>query len=747
MKKHILLIIFTLVWLPVSLMAQSEPTAILEYFEDPAGNMIITNDTGEALPYFDFGEELPPGFSISTGDGLAEIRLYPNGTILKLAENTDFSITNLQGRNGSPSNEFSLLAGKLRTIAAKTSGSNFYNVRTPTAVMGVRGTDFINEVGNGKDQVVVREGLVEVIPFSGEPVMAAANQSVNTLAELFQVTNLPPQQVNDMFRTMGFTKLKPQDVPGHSAMADQDQPAEEKQPVEKVDEETPEEPEAPVINEEDKSVIDEKKEEPKKEPKERSKLAQTLADMFGMEIGTTTINGLTYSKIVLQPTLELGDLKLGLYLPVIYTDNMFDPSQWYQPQGNNEWSFGTDQDGVVEDILLDILKDTMLKLKFIEYGDQEWDPFYLKIGNLNNMSIGHGAIMNEYANDTEFPAIRKVGLNTGFDLGVFGMELVGDNLADPSILGGRLFVNPFKNYDPFQIGLTGIADLFPARESELTKTEYGDPWLLAFGLDMELFKINKENFKMMMFGDFSTMMPVFRNDTYYDDGTGRIVIPAGVAPNLWIQGNTLKNYGVVAGLRGDVFSFNWALEYRLSTGIYKPTLFNALYDRSKLSYLAQIIEYLDQVDKGSPDAQDLVMGIYGEAGFNFFDKVALNAGYYWPWEIDSAGALDFTGDDVFNISLVVLEGLFDKFPLRGSINYERTKFVDTFAKGTDLNLFDANTVLYGELVYPLAPIIDLALSASTTILVDPDTGETQYEADGVTPKWAPVFNIETRIHF
>lgn len=736
-----------LIWLPVSLIAQEEPTAVLEYFEDPYGDMIITDDTGTALDYFDFGENLPPGFSISTGGGLAEIRLYPNGTIVKLAEDTDFSITNLQGYKGSPSNEFSLLAGKMRTIAARTSGSNYYNVRTPTAVMGVRGTDFINEVGPGAANVVVREGLVEVIPFSGTPVMASANQSVNTLANVFQATNLPPQQVNQMFRNMGFKKLSPSDVPGHTPVADEEPVAEEEeQPAEEeeVAEKDAPAPEAPVLDEQEMADAQEANDKKDDKPASDSKLSQILRDIIGMEIGTTTINGNTYSKVIFQPRIELGKFKLGLYLPIIYTDNMFEPSQWYKPQGNNEWSFGTDQNGDVPAILLDILKDTMLKLKYVEYGDQGWDPFYLKVGNLNNMSIGHGAIMNGYANDTEFPAIRKVGLNTGFDLGIFGMEFVGDNLADPSIVGGRLYVNPIKAYDPFQIGVTGIVDLFPARGTEEDPAVYGDPWLLAFGVDMELFKINKDNFRMMMFGDFSSMMPVFREQTSLYSS---IYIEPGVAPGLWLQDGKLKNYGIIAGLRGNVFSFNWSLEYRMSSGIYKPTLFNSLYDRNKLTYLTEIITYLDQIESGSPDAQEIVMGIYGEAGFSLKDKLSLSAGYYWPWEIDSAGGVSFAGEDVINITFAVTEKLIPAFPIHGSITYQRSQLINTFKGEGDLTLFDANTVVYGELVYPLAPVVDLVLGASTTILVDPDTGDTLFEPGTTKPQVAPVINIETRIHF
>jgi FecR protein len=731
MKKTIFTILLILILLPVSIAAQSDPTAVLEYFEDPYGDMIITDETGRTLDFFDMGEVLPPGFSISTGAGVAEIRLNPNGTILKLAEDTDFSITNLQGYKGSPSNEFSLLAGKMRTIAARTSGINYYNVRTPTAVMGVRGTDFINEVGQAVSNVVVRQGLVEVIPFSGAPVMVSQNQTVNTLAGVMQAIELPLEQVNSLFRSMEFTALSPTDVPGHTPLPPGETAEESAEETEEKS--TVAVPETAELTEADMEAA--QSGSSRSDSKGDSKLAGILRDIFGMEIGTTTINGDTYSKVIIQPTINLGKFKLGLYLPVIYVDNLFDPSEYYKPQGNDEWSFGTDQSGNLQDVMLDILKDTMLKIKYVEYGDQGWDPFYLKIGNLNNMSIGHGTIMNNYANDGEFPAIRKVGLNTGFVLGKFGMELVGDNLADPSIFGSRLSLNPLSSYEDFQIGVTGIVDLFPARTVANT-SDYGDPYLIGFGMDMEFLKINKDSFKLKLFTDVSTMTAIFREATNHNT----IIIDPGIASDLWLDGSTLKNFGVVAGLRGSIFKFTWALEYRLSNGIYKPTLFNAVYDRNKVSYLSEIIHYLED-----PSERGTVMGIYGEGGYVLKDKLAFTLGYYWPWEINS-GSLSFNGEDMFSINIVFMKGLIPRFPLHGRISYERSHLIDTFRGEDDMTLFDANTVVYGELIYPIAQTLDIVIGASTVIKTDAN-GNTIMKSGTNTPEIAPVINIETRIHF
>ena len=71
-----------------------------------------------------------------------------------------------------------------------------------------------------------------------------------------------------------------------------------------------------------------------------------MKDNMGMEIGSVTIDGTSYSKVVLAPEVRIGRLKLGLYLPVIYNDDLFNPSTWYEPGGNNEWDFGAGYWGV-----------------------------------------------------------------------------------------------------------------------------------------------------------------------------------------------------------------------------------------------------------------------------------------------------------------------------------------------------------------------------------------------------------------
>ena len=145
-KAFLLLVLF--VFGAFSLGAQEAgsaggPAAILEYYDDEFEIEIIDAD-GILVEEIYYGMELLPGDTVKTYGSTAELRLDPNGSILKLANDTNFQIQALQTDEYS-SNDFALFGGKLRTIAARTGTGENYSIQTQSTVCGVRGTDFITE--------------------------------------------------------------------------------------------------------------------------------------------------------------------------------------------------------------------------------------------------------------------------------------------------------------------------------------------------------------------------------------------------------------------------------------------------------------------------------------------------------------------------------------------------------------------------------------------------------------------------
>lgn len=708
MKKLFLLLLILAV--PFFAMAQNTgPYAVLAYYEDDLA-LEITDASGAPVTDIYYGMELQAGDTVRTKGTVAELQLEPNGSIIKLSTDTVFTIENLQ-KSESDSNIFKLASGKIHAIAARAGLTNKYTIKTPTAVAGVRGTDFgiISRPGS-EEKAFVLEGLIDYTKEdTNQTIQLGTGMVGDALADVFKAVKASQDQLKDLVKDVVFTKLDPAKVPGH-----------ENNGVKKQPEAKPEQ----------EAAGNKKAEEPKKPTKQeiakqaKNNTMSAIAKILKLEIGTVTMEGQTWSKAVIQPTFNLGKLKLSLYLPVIYATDLFDPTDWYHPEGNNEWSFGTDSSFLNPDKKTewinrtkDFISDLFLKIRYVEWGKQR-DPFFFKIGNLNDMTLGHGLIMNNFANDADFPSIRRTGLNLGIDGSKIGFEAVVNDLADPEIFGGRLYFRPFWK---LAVGMSSVIDINP----ESATVAADSTKFITGGADFDLPVFENEALSFILFSDIAGMVPYQKGSvntsTLYDKTT-----------------KTFRNYGWNAGVFGKILFINYNLQYRYFDGIFKPAFFNSAYERMRGTYVMEINNYLANPD--DPQYNRKTMGIYGEAGFGIADMFNVKLGYMWPWA-DGVNFMDL--DDELLVKLEVLPDTIPVVGLYGSVSYHRTKFIPTLLKqgdGAKLTLFDANTVVSGELVYPVAPMLNLAAVFSTSVKTDNPGG-------GDMPKVVPSITIETRIGF
>ena len=707
-------------------MAAAETGAEIVYFDDPKGDISITSAGGEAVEA-DFGVILAEGTKIETGSGILELRLVPNGTILKLSSGTSFELRALQSEGGSKKNIFSLLRGKLRTLAAHGGRGEQYEVQTPSAVCAVRGTDFINEVGEAGSSILVRHGSVYVESVTGRRwVTLEANQGLDTRSSNYRPVTIPFEEIDAIFADFSFLGTDPSAVPGAPPETGGDDGGT-----------VPAGSAAGAIGQPVTVAVARDREYETKSYDERSKFGRWISDSLGADIGTTTIEGNTYSKLVLSPVIDTDRFRMAFYLPIIYID-LFNSGTWYKPRGNNEWSFGTDQSGW-QDVISDIWIDLWLKVRYVEYGDAEWDPLYFKLGNLNTMSLGHGALVYQFANDYDFPAIRRIGFNMGYENTV-GFEVMVDDLSRPNLMGLRFSVSPFKSYRAFEMGLSGVVDIKPAGEAA-DPDYYGDPWFLAASLDFDFLEVNTGPFKMVWFADGSALAPIYRSNADAGDFPN---VKAGPAWDMvWGDGRP-TNFGVRSGLRGLAGPVRYSLEYRYWNGVYVPSMFNSLYGRKKVVYVDTFTNYLNNGQVLSDN-----MGIFGEAYWDILDdgRLSIGAGYHWPWSIGN-GAVDFDTADYLKLELVVGRKLIKAYGVHGSLKYERSNVRQTIADPGKYSWFDAYTVFSGEIVFPLNPIINLAVVGGTTTKYDADGNIVWANApDNTIPEISPVLSIETRINY
>lgn len=726
------LLVIALLLVTPALFAQTSPYGVLEYYGDDLELTIYDEDDFEVN--FFLGMDLSPGDRIVTQNTTVEIRLEPNGSIMKVGANTSFTLETIQGRDEALSTGLRVGRGKLRTVAARVTGAD-YEVRLPGAVAGVRGTDFVVDVAQGVRQALtVLDGeVVFSKPAAGQSLQIGAGERADALSDQFAVSEASEEELQQLVEELRFEALDPASVPSGEQPETEEGRTEEEAQAE--DEPTGEEATAPA---------------------EEARFLSNLGEFLGLEIGSVTMNEQTYAEAVLTPAFEFGKLKAAFYLPIVYQEDLFDASEWYRPGGNNEWTFGFDKGWTDEPIeaAADFGRDLALKIRYIQWGEQR-DPFFFKVGSIPSITLGHGLLMYNYSNNVDFPAVRKVGLNLGLDREGWGFEGVINDLTRPAIYGGRLYFRPARPLSQAAVGLSALTDLNPTDEISSTRpdgsslpaglatlyedTRESDLYFVNLGMDLDVPIIEGDLFSLVAFGDVGGMIPYVRKEA---GGVG-----SGIKFDALVdlESSELKNFGLASGVLGNIAMVDYRLEYRRYDGTFRHGFYGPGYDRLRGNYAVETLAYLN-----APEAEIFdvtTMGIYGEAGFDVLELLRFEAGYFWPWEVTSGGEWRGSDRDELNISATIQEGLLP-LGITASFGYRRTFFVPTLLGDSDFKdatLFDANTVASTTVTYPVASNLDLIASVYTTVSRDGD-GDIIYEDDG-NPKISPTVVIQTKIGF
>jgi hypothetical protein len=358
--------------------------------------------------------------------------------------------------------------------------------------------------------------------------------------------------------------------------------------------------------------------------------------------------------------------------------------------------------------------------------------------------------MRNYANDSDFPAVRHLGLNLGLDLGKWGFEALTNDLLENQIIGGRFYVRPVGK---LAFGISAAADLHPASVFNTTDNtdgaeEFGDMIFLGTALDLDLPIVTSGLFSIRMFADGAAMVPYVRNEFTYTKGSDNYVADAGLRYDMLLgDDGKLRNWGAAAGFMGNVLFIDWRLEYRYFTGVFKPAFFDASYERRRPELLNEWAGYLSAATP--MDQSPSVMGIYGEGGTSILrDKLSFSFGYFWPWAADSNTLSEqiASANDHFKAALQIKQGLIPIVDIAGAIRYERRNFVSTLSGDGTATLFDENTVFSGEIIVPVpgAPNLNMALVVSTAMARETNG---DIKLTNGKPEIIPVITLETRLRF
>jgi len=208
----------------------------------------------------------------------------------------------------------------------------------------------------------------------------------------------------------------------------------------------------------------------------------------------------TWTRVGFQPDLSFGKIGFGIDLSFHFqlyqtSSDAFTlyPGDWVPNyQGNGKTIF---------DVYLP-------KILYVRYGLKGQDPLFVKLGSIDDLSLGNGFIISNYSNMHFLPQQRIFGLDLGIDGSLFGFPMVGfealtGNLARFDVVGGRVFVRPLiqtsipllKN---MQVGATVVADTNPDLYVNSTASA-----VAAYGADAMVPLIESPVFPLAAFTDIA----------------------------------------------------------------------------------------------------------------------------------------------------------------------------------------------------------------------------------------------------
>ena len=616
-----------------------------------------------------FSEKAKLGAAIQNGDaikvgetGFGAIMYLDDKTILKIRENTKFGFMDTQNTR-----TVDLAHGTLLNNVKSEGRTKSFRIQTPVSVASVKGTQFAAIVSQtGVDQFIGKEGLFEVLNMiSGETVSVGPGQKAisNATGNLITAPASPGDYPED-------PEVEPYEEPEPE---DAEEPREDAEPEEAPESrETPDQPES-VEPEEAPETPDEPESQEFPETGEEGEIPETPEEGsgtppkpfgMGMGIGSVTLDGVIYNQLALRPEINIGKIGFGLDL-VLYLDF----------EGNirtEDWDIADDPSKLLDKIL------------YIKYG-QKTDPMWFKYGSIEGMTLGYGGLLNGYSNMMEFPSVRRIGLNTGFNIGPVGGELFFANLKDLSrggtLTGLRTSYTVSEDF-PLTFGINFVMDAnmfsglkdadkdtypdvfddFPDSSNMWNDTDgdgIPDP---HFGLDSSRWDIDADGDNLYDYGvgtDTSIALKAtpfslennkasalgFSADVGYPVFSGKVFslglysefnslsFPSAVTEDSTFNRIERSGTGItIPGVRASFFSIlDMTIEYRIINGSFVPSFFDQSYDLTRVVTTtvgdSTTIRTKDMFtfDENSNDLTSA--GVFGSASLNLFNLASFSAGY------------------------------------------------------------------------------------------------------------------------
>ncbi len=176
----------------------AEPSAFVAYLE----NTVMVQPAGGNAFTAAIGDDLFTGATVTTAaDSIAELILRDK-SVMKIGSDTVVSLEELPSGTEASDSIISMVSGSIRSRVNKMIGSgSSFEVRTPSAVLGVRGTDLTVILSAGKKlSVTVLEGEVELSTAAGARAEIGPGKKLEVKTDLLDKdkdASLKPEDVSD----------------------------------------------------------------------------------------------------------------------------------------------------------------------------------------------------------------------------------------------------------------------------------------------------------------------------------------------------------------------------------------------------------------------------------------------------------------------------------------------------------------------------------------------------------------------
>ena len=343
-----------------------------------------------------------------------------------------------------------------------------------------------------------------------------------------------------------------------------------------------------------------------------------LSNFLSFEIGSINYDRNIGVKFVHKPGFSVLDNKLEFrfYLPVnfipskIFTKDAFFRVNRY----NNEWTFGFDQNGVVQAIVFDAIDDLLLKVEKIRFNTPD-DLFFLQFGLYHDVSDFNDYSMVGFNSRIFYPKLRKPSLFSSIKTKWFEGFIYAEDALPKGLYGTDLiFMSPRQSFK-IKYRISAFADCY-----DMISTYNGETFTLFQAnstLNFDAFNVSSFGFSIYLSGGM--LVPFSYNPT-----TGESLFNQMIAAN---SSALATGISAETGFLIRLYKLSFFSEFIFDSGLNKIGLFDSLYIAQRENHVSMITTWMNTMIERPVSIYDYNFGLRIRFKYNLLKHVLFNTAY------------------------------------------------------------------------------------------------------------------------